>query len=76
MSTAIMSVRLPAEVKSRLDELSVKTGRPSSFYVRRAVEEYLDDLEDAYAADHAFREWQADGFRTRDWAELKTELGL
>ena len=74
MSTAVLSTRLPVDLKLRLDALSQKTGRPSTFYVRRAVEEYLDDLEDAYAADEAYRAWEADGFATRPLADLADEL--
>ena len=68
-------MRLPVEVKERLAALSDKTGRPSAFYVRQAVEEYLDDLEDAYAADEAYRAWQADGCPTRALSELAREVG-
>ncbi|MDR1077908.1 MAG: DUF6290 family protein [Propionibacteriaceae bacterium] len=74
MSTAVMSLRLPAEVKERLDALSRRTGRTSAFYVRKAIERCLEDLEDAYAADQAHKEWEADGFRAYSWDELKAEL--
>ena len=49
MSTAVLSVRLPEELKRRLDDLGSRTGRPATFYVRQAVESYIDDLEYAYA---------------------------
>ncbi len=48
MSTDVLSVRLPAEVKGRLDALSRSTGRSVAYYVREAVVERLDDLEWAY----------------------------
>jgi RHH-type rel operon transcriptional repressor/antitoxin RelB len=75
MST-VMSIRLPDEIKTRLDQLSEHTGRPGAFYVRRAVEEYLEDLEDTYAADEAYREWESDHQATRTWDEFKADLGL
>jgi len=71
-----MSVRLPCEVKARLDALSSGTGRPASFYVIQALEEYLEDMEDIYAADKAYKQWQDDGFTTTSWADVKTEFGL
>ncbi|WP_040160727.1 type II toxin-antitoxin system RelB family antitoxin [Nigerium massiliense] len=49
MSTAVVSVRLDDEMKSRLDALSAATGRPAAFYVRQALLEHLDKLEYAYA---------------------------
>jgi len=76
MSTAVLSVRVPDEIKSHLDNLSHQTGRSASFYVLRALEEYLEDLEDAYTADQAYREWQTDSFATVAWQDTKTELGL
>ncbi|MDR2974251.1 MAG: DUF6290 family protein [Propionibacteriaceae bacterium] len=76
MSTAVMSVRVPEDLKERLDDLSQTTGRPSAFYVKQALEAYLEDLEDSYAADQAYKEWKADGFTSRDWTELKAEAGL
>jgi RHH-type rel operon transcriptional repressor/antitoxin RelB len=71
-----MSVRVPGEIKTRLDALSERTGRSGAFYIRRALEEYLEDLEDVYAADEAHKAWEAEGFPTRSWDEMKADLGL
>lgn len=48
MSTEVVSVRLPAEMKTRLDALAEATGRPAAFYVKTALEDRMDDLEWAY----------------------------
>ncbi len=48
MSTGVVSVRLPDDLKDRLDALSATTGRPAAFYLREALSEHLDDLEHAY----------------------------
>ena len=42
------SIRLPQEVEHRLDVLSEQTGRSKSFYVKEAIFEHLDNLEDIY----------------------------
>jgi len=76
MSTEVLSVRVPEDVKRRLDSLSSGTGRTASFYIIKALEEYLEDLEDIYAADQAYREWETDGFATLTWEDAKAELGL
>ncbi|MCL1825624.1 MAG: DUF6290 family protein [Betaproteobacteria bacterium] len=47
----MLAVRLPAEVESRLEALAQTTGRTKTFYVREAILEYLDDLEDLYIAE-------------------------
>lgn len=49
MSTGVLSVRLPDDIKARLDALAASTGRPAAFYVREALAEHLDQLEYAYA---------------------------
>ena len=36
----MLSLRLPDETKARLDELSARTRRPASVYVREALDEY------------------------------------
>jgi RHH-type rel operon transcriptional repressor/antitoxin RelB len=43
-----LTVRLPDEINSRLTSLAQQTGRSKSFYVRKAIEEKLEDLEDLY----------------------------
>ncbi len=46
-----LAVRLPDELYDRLKHLSEHTGRHMSFYLRQALEEYLEDLEDIYEAE-------------------------
>lgn len=47
------AVRLPDEMYLRLQVLAEKTGRTATFYIREAIETYLEDLEDAYLAEQA-----------------------
>lgn len=44
------SIRLPLELETRLNDLSIKTQRSKSFYIKAALEKYLIDLEDTYIA--------------------------
>jgi len=46
-----ISLRLPDEVSQRLARLARRTGRTKSFYMREAIQEHLDDLEDLYLAE-------------------------
>lgn len=48
MSTAVVSIRIDAEIKRRLDALSASTGRPAAYYVREALLHHLEELEYAY----------------------------
>jgi RHH-type transcriptional regulator, rel operon repressor / antitoxin RelB len=45
------SIRLPHEIEDRLENLSVQTGRSKSFYVKEAILDHLDDIEDTYLAE-------------------------
>ena len=44
------AVRLPADIEIRLNNLSAITHRPKSFYIREAIKQYLEDMEDGYIA--------------------------
>ena len=47
----MIAVRLPADIETRLDNLAKLTGRTKTFYVREAILDHLEDLEDAYIAE-------------------------
>ncbi|MDB5526170.1 MAG: hypothetical protein JWM58_3933 [Rhizobium sp.] len=47
------AVRLPDEIFDRLQALAARTGRTATFYIREAIEEHIDDLEDLYLAEQA-----------------------
>jgi RHH-type rel operon transcriptional repressor/antitoxin RelB len=70
------AVRLPDETYSRLKSLAERTGRTATFYIREAVEEHLEDLEDLYAAEQASTAHRKSGGRTFSLNELDVELGL
>jgi RHH-type rel operon transcriptional repressor/antitoxin RelB len=46
----MLAIRLPAEIEARLEALAKATGRTKTFYVREAILEHLDDIEDIYLA--------------------------
>jgi RHH-type rel operon transcriptional repressor/antitoxin RelB len=46
----MLAVKLPEDIEARLASLAKKTGRTKTFYVREAVLEHLEDLEDHYLA--------------------------
>ena len=43
-----IAIRLPEELESKLAALAKRTKRSKSFYVREAIESYLEDVEDYY----------------------------
>lgn len=68
----MVGIRLPEEMENRLHNLAETTGRSMSFYVREALEEYLEDIEDRYIALYRL---ENPGERL-SMAEAERELGL
>ena len=44
------SIRLVPETEQRLDYLAAQTGRTKAYYLRKIIENGLDDIEDYYLA--------------------------
>jgi len=42
----MITARLPQELENRLEKLTQQTGRQKSYYIRLALQEYLDNHED------------------------------
>lgn len=72
----MLAVNLPAELEQRLEDLARKTGRDKSDYVREAIAEHLDDLEDLHLAEERFRQLQAGKDGTISLADLMKIHGL
>jgi RHH-type rel operon transcriptional repressor/antitoxin RelB len=71
-----VTVRLSPDEEARLETLSRRTGRTKSFYVRHAIRAYLEDLEDAYAADEAVKKFEQGGRQSRPITAVMADLGL
>lgn len=44
----MLAIRLDQNLEQRLEQLSKKTHRTKTFYVKEALSKYLDDMEDLY----------------------------
>ena len=51
----MVAVRLTKDIEDRLVFLAKKTGRTKSFYIRQALEEHLEEMEDAYLAEKRYQ---------------------
>ncbi len=51
----MIAVRLPMEIEKRLETLALATGRTKTFYVREAILEHIEDLEDTFLAEERLR---------------------
>lgn len=72
----MLAVRLPTEIEERLEKLAKTTGRTKTYYVRQAILEYLDDLEDLYLAEQRLIDLHAGRSRTYTLEEVERDLGL
>ena len=68
----MLAVRLPRSVEKRLDSLARKTGLSKSYYVKKAILEFLEDRED-YLLGLARLEQKGERIPL---AEVARELGL
>lgn len=46
----MIAIRVSDDVEKRLQSLAIKTGRTKTYYARKAICEFLDDMEDTYLA--------------------------
>lgn len=71
-----IAVRLPLELEQRLTALATQTGRSSSFYIRAAIEAYLEEIEEDFWTHQVLDKWVNDGKPSRPIEKLWAELGL
>ena len=72
----MLAVRLDKALEERLEKLADKTGRTKTWYARKAIETYLDDIEDAALAAAAYEEYIFDGEASSSLEEVRSRLGL
>jgi len=68
----MLTVRLPQKLEGRLNRLAKCTGRPKSYYAKRAIAEFLDEQEDYLIAVSRLE----DNLPPIPLAEVVKELGL
>ena len=70
------SIRLDDDLDARLERLARLTGRSKSFYVKQALEEQIQDLEDLYLARKVAARVADGRERLIPLEELERELGV
>jgi len=70
------SIRLPHEIENRLEKLSSQTGRSKSFYVKEAIVEHLDEIEDVYLAEKRLEDIRAGRTQTIPLEEVMKRYGM
>ena len=72
----MIALRLPPEIEERLEALSKATGRSKSFYVREALLEHLEDMEDAYLGAAVLERVRAGKEKVFTSEQVRKDLGL
>lgn len=70
----MLAVRLDPDLEARLTAIAKRTGRSKSHYVREALRERIEELEDLAAAEEALRDY--DPSTNVSLAAVKRRLGL
>jgi RHH-type rel operon transcriptional repressor/antitoxin RelB len=58
---AMLAIRLPQSIEKRLEKFA---GRTKTFYVREAIQEHLEEIEDLYLAQRALKRIRSGEERT------------
>jgi RHH-type transcriptional regulator, rel operon repressor / antitoxin RelB len=72
----LLAIRLPEDIENRLEALAAATGRTKSFYVREAILEHIDDLEDLYLAEQRLADIRAGRSSTIPLEDVMKKHGL
>ena len=72
----IIGIRIPKSIGQRLDTLAKRTGRTKTFYIREAILEHLDDLEDIYFAEKVLQRVRSGEEPISSLDEVEHRLGL
>ena len=72
----MLAIRLPPSIEKRLERLARRTGRTKTFYVREALMEHLEDIEDMYLAEGALERIRTGEERTIPLKDVMKRHGL
>ena len=71
-----LSIRLDEHLEARLERLARLTGRSKSFYVKQAIEDQIEDLEDLYLAQRVAQRIAEGHEQLITLEDLERELGV
>jgi RHH-type transcriptional regulator, rel operon repressor / antitoxin RelB len=71
----MLAIRLPQSIEKRLEKLARRTGRTKTYYVREAILEHLEDIEDLYLAERTLERLRNDEEKTIPLKEVMKRRG-
>lgn len=72
----MLTIELPEEIEERINSFVGAAQHSQKEFIQEAVERFLEDLEDARAADAAYEEFLASGKKTISLDEVIKKYGL
>jgi RHH-type transcriptional regulator, rel operon repressor / antitoxin RelB len=72
----MLAIRLPIDVEDRLDAIVKATGRSKTFYVREAILNHLENLEDLDLAEKRLKAVQSGEGELPSLDDVECALGL
>ena len=70
------TIRLDPELERRIDVLAETTGRSKAFYLRKLIEDGIDDLEDYYLAADVLEKVRMGKEKIHSLADVRKALDL
>ncbi len=70
----MLAIRLDKELEERLPAAAKRSGRTKTALARKAIEEYIEDLEDIALLEEALK--NPDAGKTVSLEQMRRELGL
>ncbi|MCD6427325.1 MAG: ribbon-helix-helix protein, CopG family [Caldisericaceae bacterium] len=70
---SVLSVRLPESLKEQIEKIAKATERPKSYFVKKALEMYLEEISDYAIALDRYTDKDAEYLTTE---EVKREIGV
>ncbi len=71
-----ISIRLPDDLETRLARLANLTGRTKAFYIREAIADHIEDLEDLYLAEQRLDQINLGKVKAIPLADVMKDYGL
>lgn len=70
------TLRMPEDLEARYNRLANDTGRSRTFYLRKALEGSIDQLEYEYGLLRQVEDWRAGRLETYTLDEVRQHCGL
>ncbi|MDX2112894.1 MAG: DUF6290 family protein [Alphaproteobacteria bacterium] len=70
-----ITVKIPDDMAAFLDKIAKEEERSRSYYIRKAILQYMEDMADIRAAKKAMAEYKKTG-KSYSWEEVMQRNGL